>query len=150
MLSTVLKEKLEEKLNYLDQLTISSRVAPVAQRPRKQKTIEYKRSKLIANIEEQIELANLALTGKPLVIKRKRGRRVREVKPRLWWEVVEDDEVVTEIRYNKVALNLAGLGTSIEVSSLESLPSAFNIVIKAIEAGELDQAIENASKKSQP
>ena len=150
MRSTAVKKNLIDKLEHLDQLTITNRVAPVAKRPRKQQTIEYKRSKLIANIEEQIELATLAIADEPLVIKRKRGKSVRTVKPRIWWEVVEGGLVVAEVRYNKVALNLAGLGTSIEVAKLEELPAALKVVIDATNAGELDQSIRNASKKSKP
>ncbi len=135
-------------MSYLDKLDISNRVIPAPKRRRKLETIEYRREKLIANIQEQIELANLAIAGKPPLLERKRGHNVVTVRPRLWWHAEPDGVVVTQIRYNKVPLNLAGRGTSIEVKTLKRLPSTYRTVIRAIRSGELDQSILNAAKKS--
>lgn len=132
---------------YLDKLTISNRIIATAKPRRKLKTKEYRREKLIANIEEQIELANLALQDKPLELYRKRGHDLKKVRPRIWWKTEPDGHVFTQIRYNKIALNISGQGTSIEVGSLKKLPAIFRTVIKAINAGELDQSIEVAVKK---
>ncbi len=135
-------------MGHLDKLNISRRVIAAARPRHKADTIEYRRQKLIMNIEEQIELANLSLQGKPLQIKRKRGRNVITVRPRLWWAVEPDGHIFTQIRYNKVPLNILGRGTSIEVGRLRSLPSVYKTVIRAIKAGELDNSIETAAKKS--
>jgi hypothetical protein len=110
--------------------------------------VEYRRQKLIANVEEQIELVRLAQQKKPLLLKRKRGHKIVSVRPRLWWKVEPDNLIYTQIRYNKIPLNIAGQGNSIEVGSLSKLPAVYRTVIKAIKAGELDNAIENAVKKS--
>ncbi|NNE85759.1 MAG: hypothetical protein HKN28_17485 [Alphaproteobacteria bacterium] len=136
------------KMGHLDKLNISRRVIAAARPRRKLDTVEYRREKLIANVEEQIELANLKLQGKPAQIKRKRGHDIVTVRPRLWWATEPDGHVYTQIRYNKVPLNILGQGTSIEVGPLKKLPSVYKTVIRAIEAGELDNSIDNAAKKS--
>lgn len=133
---------------HLDKLKVSKRVIAVAHPRRRMETDAYRRAKLLANVEEQIELAELALKNKPLELQRKRGHRVVAVRPRLWWKSEADGKVYTEIRYNKVPLNIGGRGTSIEVGPLKRLPPVYRTVIKAIKAGELDQAIRNAILKS--
>jgi|GEM_PF-1219903 len=135
-------------MSQLDKLNISRRIIPSV-RPRRQKdTPEYRRNKLILNIEEQIELAELAIQGKPLELMRKRGRSEIPVRRRLWWQSDPDGTVLTQIRYNKIAINLAGRGTTIEVDGLKRLPSTFRTVVKAVKAGELDTAILSAARRS--
>jgi len=133
---------------HLDKLKISNRIVAAARPRRKEDTVEYRRKKLIANVEEQIELAELALQGRPPRLKRKRGHGLVTVRPRLWWKMEPDVQILAQVRYNKVALSLGGRGRSIEVGSLKKLPSAFRVVIRAIKAGELDRAIHNAVKVS--
>ncbi len=137
-------------MGYLDKLEISNRVVSAARPRRRLDTAEYRRRKLIANIEEQIELVALALEGKPLELSRKRGHGVARVRPRLWWKEVPDGSFYTQIRYNKVPLNLARRGTSIEAGSLKRLITVYRTVIRATAAGELDQAIRDAARKSRP
>lgn len=135
---------------HLDKLNFSSRVI-VAARPKQTiETLDYRRNKLIANLEEQIELANLAIQEKPLVLRRKRGHQVVDVRPHLWWKVDHDGNTATKIRYNKVALNFLGRGSTIEVGPLRKLPTVYRTVISAIRAGELDREIEKAANISQP
>lgn len=133
---------------HLDKLKVSKRVIAVAHPRRRMETDAYRRAKLLANVEEQIELAELALKNKPLELRRKRGHRVVAVRPRIWWKSEADGKVYTEIRYNKVPLNIGGRGTSIEVGPMKRLPTVYRTMIKAIKAGELDQAIRNAILKS--
>ena len=135
-------------MSHLKKLTVSNRIIAAARPRHKADTIEYRRSKLIANIEEQIELVNLALEKKPLELRRKRGHDVRVVRPPLWWRVEPDGAVVTQIRYNKIPLNLGGRGTSIEVATVRKLPAAFRTVIRAVKAGELDPVIQSAARRS--
>jgi len=135
-------------MGHLDKLKISRRVISAARPRRKGDTVEYRRGKLIANIEEQIELALLAHEDKPLELSRKRGHRVVTVRPRLWWKADPDGHVFTQIRYNKVPLNLRGQGTTIEVGPLKKLPAVYRAVIRAVKAGELDNAIAIAARRS--
>jgi hypothetical protein len=137
-------------MGHLDKLKVTKRVIAAAKPRRKTDTKEYRRKKLIANIEEQIELAELALEGEPLQLERKRGHKVIKVRPRLWWKEGPDGEIVTEVRYNKVALYIGRRGNTIEVGSLKKLPAAYRTVIKAVKAGEFDQAIQNAVRTRHP
>ncbi len=137
-------------MGHLDKLEITNRVIAAARPRRKTDTDQYRREKLIANIEEQIELVRLQLNHLPLQLERKRGHRIVSVRPRLWWKVVDEGMALTQIRYNKVALNIAGRGTTIEAGSLEELPAMYQMVIRAINAGELDPAIKTAAFRSQP
>tara|TARA_R110002110_G_C12884192_1_gene663142 strand:- start:84 stop:494 length:411 start_codon:yes stop_codon:yes gene_type:complete len=135
-------------MSHLDKLTISRRIIPPA-RPRHGKDApEFRRNKLIANLEEQIELASLAIEGKPLELTRKRGHGAATVRPRLWWQKQPDGRICAQVRYNKIAINLGGRGTTIEVDGLKKLPAAFRAVIRAVKAGELDKAIERAARRS--
>ncbi|MCG8503705.1 MAG: hypothetical protein MI755_03780 [Sphingomonadales bacterium] len=135
-------------MGYLDKLVITHRVIVAAKPRRRVETAEYRRNKLIAHLEEQIELVSLQLTGRPLELVRKRGHRVQKVRPRIWWKTVEDGKVCAEIRYNKVALNLLEKGTTIEVPNLKHLPASFRTVIRGVKAGELDGPPQNAARKS--
>lgn len=135
-------------MNYLDQLTISNRILPTPSRRQNKDTAEYRRAKLIANIEEQIELAQLALKKEPLQLERKRGNQIRVVRPRIWWFVDVDGAILAQIRYNKVPLILQGASSTIEAESLKDLARVFAIVISAVKAGELDEAIVSAATKT--
>jgi hypothetical protein len=138
----------KETMGHLDKLKISNRVLTSARPRHRTDTVEHRRRKLIANVEEQIELAVLALEGEPLELLRKRGHRVVKVRPRLWWKEAPDGVVQSKVRYNKEALTLARSGSTIEVPSLRKLPAAYRAVIRAVKAGELDQAIEGAVRKA--
>lgn len=137
-------------MGHLDKLKVSNRVIAAAHPRRKMETVEYRREKLIANIEEQIEIVQLALGDQPLQLKRKRGHNIVTVKPRLWWKGVPEGKVYTEIRFNKIALNIGGRGPSIEAGNLAKLPAIYRTVIRAVKSGELDNAIKNAVRKSRP
>jgi hypothetical protein len=137
-----------DEMAHLDKLKISSRVIAAARPRRRLDTVQYRRAKLIAHVEEQIELAERALLDKPLELKRKRGFKVVNVRPRIWWKTEPDGKTFTEIRYNKIPLNIGGRGSSIDVGSLKRLPTVYRTVIRAIKAGEVDQAIRNAILES--
>ncbi len=135
-------------MGLLSKLEVSRRIVRAAKPRRKQDSVEYRRGKLIANLEEQIELAELAIADRPLQLERKRGHRVVPVRPRIWWRRTPDDRLYTEIRYNKVPLNIEGRGTAIAVPKLRDLPKIYRLVIRAVKAGELDAAIETAVRRS--
>jgi hypothetical protein len=127
---------------HLDKLTITRRILGRSRSRRVSDTVEHRRRKIIANLEEQIELAKLALEGKPLVLRRKRGHGVVTVRPRLWWKVDESGQVAMQVLYNKIPVVLAGRGSTVEVGTLKKLPSTCRALIRAVEAGELDDAVE--------
>lgn len=134
-------------MGHLDKLKISKRVIAAAAPRRRIETVDYRRQKLIANIEEQIELVNLEISGKPLKLDRKRGHQVISVRPRIWWTTDAEGVVYTQIRYNKTPIDLVGKGTSVFAGTLKKLPAVYRTVIRATKAGELDQSIEAAAAK---
>ena len=135
---------------HLDNLKVSNRVNAARTYKRRIETVEHRRNKLVANVEEQIELAQLALQGRPQQLQRKRGHSIVTVRPRIWWKTDPYGKVFAEIRCNKVPLDIGGRGCSVEVGSLKSLPQIFRTIIRAIKAGELDHSIRAAVRKSQP
>ena len=135
-------------MGHLDKLDVSRRVIPAARPRHRTETGDYRRQKVIANVEEQIELGQLVIQGKPPELYRKRGHGVVKVRPRIWWRVDKDGHTATEIRYNKVALNIGGRGTTVEVGPLKRLPTVYRTVIRAIKAGELDQHIDAARRRA--
>jgi hypothetical protein len=137
-------------MSHLDKLTISRRVLkPRPPRRSEKDRIAHYRDKLIANLEEQIELAEKVIAGKPPSIKRRRGSEVRAVRPRLWWHEDETGHVASYIFHNRIALTLKGGGRTIEVGPLRKLPATYRKVIAATRAGELDAALRNAARRSE-
>jgi hypothetical protein len=137
-------------MGHLDKLTISRRVLkPRPPRRSENDRIEHYRDKLIANLEEQIELAEKVIADKPPTIKRRRGSKVRSVRPRLWWHEDAAGHVASYIFHNRIALTLKGGGRTIEVGPLRKLPATYRKVIAATRAGELDAALRSAARHSQ-
>jgi hypothetical protein len=136
-------------MSHLSKLEISRRVLKPRPARREKPTIAHYRDKLIANLEEQSELASKVIDGKPAVIKRRRGRTVREVRPRLWWYEDADGHVGTYIFHNRTALKLWRGGRTIEVGRLRQLPKVHRTVIAAVRAGELDNALRDAARRSE-
>jgi hypothetical protein len=134
------------KNRLLDKLKVTRRVIVSARSRQRSDTLAYRRKKLIASLQEQIELAEMALEGKPLILTRKRGHEEVSVRPRLWWHQDDDGHVGTVVRYNNVNLNLGRRGTTIEVGPLRKLPGIYRTVINAVEAGELDRTIAAARR----
>ena len=133
-------------MSHLDKLTITRRVLKPRPSRHRKPSLEHYRDKLIANLEEQIELARKTIAGEPAVIKRRRGSEVRAVRPRLWWSEGEDGHVGSYILYNRTALALKGRGRTIEVGRLRNLPGVYRTVIAAARAGELDTALIAAAR----
>jgi len=132
----------------LDKLNISRRVIDAARPRHKRDTIEYRRKKIIANIEEQIELANLSLQGNRC---RSNGSVDAMLSPYGQGFGGPSSPTGTysrRLRYNKIPLNILGRETSIEVGHLKRLTSVYKTVIRAIGAGEIDNSTESAAKKS--
>jgi len=132
---------------HLDKLNISKRVLAAERRRRKADSIDYRRQKLAANLEEQLELAKKAIAGEPLELPRKRGHSVTMVRPRVWWRTDAAGRTATEVYYDRVALNIAGKGRTVEVGKLKNLPSVYRTLIRAVLEGELDTAIKGARSR---
>jgi hypothetical protein len=114
-----------------------------------------RRNKLSKQIWHQIQLAKALAEGRDyapertVTVKDKqtgqrhtvtRARRIRQ-----WWFVTDTGRVCLQVRYGSRVLDLAKGKNSIEVGTSGELLNALEVVKTAIDAGELDAAIESAS-----
>ncbi|MBU3580064.1 hypothetical protein ICN17_08630 [Polynucleobacter sp. 73C-SIWE] len=124
-------------------------------KPIHQPAIVIRRNKLSSRLWEQIQLAKGQITGTPFVLMKFRSVKDREtgirkqvevpkrIKP--WWFQTEEGKVCVSIRYGACTIELAKGKPSIQVDSAEDLIKALETVKVAVEAGDLDPQIENAS-----
>ena len=127
----------------------------VLKKPVHQPAIVIRRNKLSSRLWEQIQLAKGQITGTPFVLMKFRSVKDREtgirkqvevpkrIKP--WWFQTEEGKVCVSIRYGACTIELAKGKPSIQVDSAEDLIKALETVKVAVEAGDLDPQIENAS-----
>jgi hypothetical protein len=62
-----------------------------------------------------------------------------------WWFVAETGKVCFSVKYGSKTLELAKGKPSVQVESAEDLVKALTAIKSAVEAGELDSQIEDAS-----
>lgn len=117
-----------------------------------------RRNKLLAKLEEQIGLANAAVTGqrfsvtklKTVVDAETGERRTVETDKRLkqWW-FDSNGKTCISLRYGAAIIEIAKGKNSVEVANSKELVTALETIAKAVSAGELDEqiaAVANASK----
>ena len=115
-----------------------------------------RRQKLIAKIDEQICLATAAMDGtefKPTKFKNivnaetgeKQYKQVAK-KVRTWWWKNEAGKVNLVVRYGARIIELAKGKNSIELENEAAILPTLDLIRKAAEAGELDEAITSVSK----
>lgn len=116
---------------------------------------EYRRNKLVANLQEQRDIAQADVEGRELKITRKRweltetGEKKRvEVAKRLkrWWTVDAEGRVVLVVRWGSKLLELSGDKAAVVVGDAAKLVPTLDRLVQAARAGELDAAIEKANK----
>ena len=115
-----------------------------------------RRMKLLKKIDDQIALAKALATGGTYTTSRFRtvkddegGSRSVEIqkKVRPWWFPTEAGKIALSIRYGARVVEISKGKSAIEVASGDDLINALVLVKKAVESGELDAQIENASIK---
>lgn len=115
-----------------------------------------RRLKLVKKIDDQIALAKALSTGGTYTTSRFRtvkddegGSRSVEIqkKVRPWWFPTETGKIALSIRYGARVVEISKGKSAIEVASGDDLINALSVVRKAVDAGELDTQIENASIK---
>ena len=119
--------------------------------------VVQRRNKLIGRISEQIELASAQANGtKHLFTKvrtltdkdtgiRKQVETSKWVKA--WWFTAENGKLALSVRYGAKVLELAKGKYAIELATAAELVNTLEIVKRATESGELDDAIDNAANK---
>jgi hypothetical protein len=135
--------------------TLSTLKLVAVKKPAHIPAIQHRRNKLSAKLWEQINLAQSQLSGKPFVVMKYRTlkdtetglRKQVEIPKRIkaWWFVAESGKVCFSVKYGSKTLELAKGKPSVEVSSAEDLVKALTAIKSAVEAGELDSQIEEAS-----
>ena len=125
-----------------------------SKRERNLSPIVVRRNKLAAKIEEQLQLATAQKEGRLYAPKRIKNvtnaegelvavettKRVKE-----WYWTTPANKINLCVRYGSKTLELSKGKNAIELSSGEELLSTLSMLKDAVIAGELDDAITNAS-----
>ncbi len=117
--------------------------------------VVIRRQKLASKVWEQLQLAKSQMDGTKFEVKKFRSytdresglRKQIEVPKRVreWWFRNEQGKVCVAIKYGTRILELAKGKHSIEVASADELIKALELVKQAVELGELDAQLEQAS-----
>jgi hypothetical protein len=127
-----------------------------SKRERNLSPILLRRNKLAAKIEEQLLLATAQKEGRLYAPKRLKtvtndaGERVAvETTKRVkeWFWTTPANKINLSLRYGSKTLELARGKNAIELGTGEELMSTLSMLKDAVIAGELDEAITNASDK---
>jgi len=125
-----------------------------SKRERNLSPILVRRNKLAAKIEEQLQLATAQKEGRLYAPKRIKtvtnelGERVAvETTKRVkeWYWTTPANKINLSVRYGSKTLELSKGKNAIELTSGEELLSTLSMLKEAVIAGELDDAITNAS-----
>ena len=137
--------------------TLASLKLTAARKPRTVPDAIKRRSKLIRKLGEQRELALAQSEGRTYAPKRLRTVRDRETGERLvrempvriktWWWTGEKGETLLSIHYGSKTLEITKGKPAIEVASPADLLNVLDLLITAVQAGELDAQMEAASSK---
>ena len=116
--------------------------------------IQHRRNKLSNKIWEQIQLAEAQKQGEVFTSKRLKSvttldgiKKTVEVQKRVrpWWFINEQGKLCLSIRYGSKLIHLAKDKTAVELSTKDDLIKTLEIIKSAIEIGELDKEIDEAS-----
>ena len=137
--------------------TLNTLKLTAALKPRQFSPVQQRRNKLVRRIDEQIELASAQLQGKHFSAVKVRNitdketgvRRAVESSKRVkaWWFKQDNGKLALSVRYGAKVLELAKGKFAVEVTAEKELVPTLEVVKSAVEAGELDTAIENAAGK---
>lgn len=137
--------------------TLASLKLTNARKPRIVSDVVKRRTKLLCKLTEQRELALAHSEGRTYAPQRLRSirnkdtgeRTVREMPVRIkaWWWTGEKGETLLSIQYGSKTLEIAKGKPAIEVARVGDLVNVLNVIIAAVQAGELDAQMEAASAK---
>ena len=135
--------------------TLSQLKLVTAVKPQHMPDVVKRRYKLSNKLWEQIQLAKSLFLNQPFDLKKTKtvknnetGRNETVSVPktiRPWWFNSENGSICFSIKYGAKVLELAKGKPSIQVEGDLDLISTLELVKKAVEAGELDQQIDQAS-----
>ena len=114
-----------------------------------------RRNKLTGKLDDQIAYAKAAAAGDVYAAKkvkfvtdqetgeRKQVELARRVKP--WWFTAENGRTVLSLRYGAKTIEVVKGKNAIEVAGMDDLIATLGVIKEAVQAGELDAQIEQAS-----
>ena len=135
--------------------TLNTLKLVTAVKPQQMPDVMKRRYKLGNKLWEQIQLARSQFLNEPFSItKMKTVKNIdtgtsetvavnKRIRP--WWFNSDSGSLCVTIKYGTKVIELAKGKPSIEVTGKEELISTLELVKKAVEAGELDQQIDQAS-----
>lgn len=137
-------------MGYLDGLKVIT-----ANRPANLSPTLQRRRNLLNKLELQFKCANAKLVGNDYYVPsfktftRESGERdqiegQRRIKP--WWYSSVDGKVVFEVRYANKRIELLKGKTGIEVENLDSLVLAIELLMRAVDNGEIDASLSATAK----
>ena len=118
-------------------------------------TTEFRKTKLLKKLDEQISLATAQKNGELFTVKRLKNVKdgnghstqievQKRVSPWFW---TDNNKTYVQIRYGTRVLELQKGKNTIETASADDLLKTLGIVKTAVASGELDSVIEAASVK---
>jgi len=109
------------------------------------------RNRIIKNLEEQKEMVQCLLNGERYVTYNEQWETDPETQARSLllkpkkvnpWFYKHNDKYVFEVRYFNKAIELQPSKEAISVNDISEIPSLIKLLIKALEAGELDHILK--------
>jgi hypothetical protein len=136
-------------MSSLSKLTIKA-----VSRQSKLSPIEARRNKLLAGINEQMEVADAAMRGEQYAVtiprwtKNEAGEKVRVQRQKVVrsWFFAQDDGFYVQCKYGAKTVPLTKDGNAVFVKELAAVKPSLELLRSAVVNGELDANIENALK----
>ena len=137
--------------------TLASLKLTAAQKPFNISQVQQRRNKLVKRLWEQGELAKAQQSGTqfaPIKFRTLTDRETGERKQvetskrvKAWWFTGENGKLSLSVRYGAKVLELAKNKWAVELANEKDLVTTLDVIKTAVLAGELDDAISQASEK---
>lgn len=143
-------------INFMEhEMTVLSKLKLISAQAERKSPMVSRRNKLTGKIDDQIAYAKAVSTGGNYAAKRVKfvqdaesgERKQVEIATRVkqWWWTGGNGKLVLAVRYGSKPIELAKGKNAIEVGSIDELVAALHAVKDAVQSGELDAQIEQAS-----
>lgn len=153
------KCRLRNELTHLKglKMTLANLKLTAAKKPTQISAVIQRRNKLVMRLREQIELTKAEQAGTAYMPTKLRSvtdtetgmRKQVAVSKRVksWVFTADNGKLCVNVRYGARILELAKGKTAIEVATAKELVATFETLCAAVNAGELDAAIDAASNQ---
>ena len=132
-------------MTHMSKLTITQ-----LKQPERLSPAEQRRVKLVSKLEEQLAMARAEIAGETYTVTKQvwdrdaEGHKVRVARDKklsAWW-FKDGAGLAMVVRYGAKILELAKGKRALSVANIVALPEVITTLIAAVEAGELDGAID--------